>query len=70
MDKISLGFESMTVAIKVRGILRGLNVDSGLIKMDASGDVGCQYGVSIDRGEYFKTIAELTRRKIKYRVID
>ena len=70
MDKILLGFESMTVAIKVRDILRRIEVDSKLIKVDGVSNGGCQYGISIDRADYFKSIAELSRRKVEYRVIE
>ena len=65
-----LGLESMTIAIKVRRYLREIGVDATLVKVDGLTNVGCQYGLSVDRSEYFKSIAEINRRKIKYRVIE
>ena len=70
MDKISLGLESMTLAIKVRRYMRDVGIDSRLIKADGITNVGCQYGISIERSDYLKAVAELNRRKIKYRVIE
>ena len=70
MDSILLGFESMTIAIKVRRYLREIGVDSVLAKIDGVNNLGCQHGLYLDRSDYFKSIAEINRRKIKYRVIE
>ena len=70
MDKILLGFESMTIAIKVRRYLREIGVDAVLAKVDGISNTGCQYGINIERDCYLKSIAEINRRKIKYRVIE
>ena len=70
MDKILLGFESMTIAIKVRRYLREIGIDAVLAKVDGISNAGCQYGINIERDCYLKSIAEINRRKIKYRVIE
>ena len=65
MNKILLGLESPTKAIKAKNALHRSGIQVKIIKIDG-GEIGCKHGVEIDESDLISGIDILRRNNIKY----
>ena len=60
---------SSTYAIKVRRLLSERNIQSKLVKIDASKTVGgCTHGIEFASADYYAVVMELKKAQINYTV--
>ena len=69
LNKTTITVGSVTYAIKVRKLLSRMNVQSKLVKVDASKTVGgCTHGLEFASADYYSVVMELKKAGIKYTV--
>ncbi len=67
MKTITVGFKSITYAIKIRKNLLKSGVNCQLIKLSSkTGSKGCAYGIKFDFADYYAVTAILKESNIPY----
>ena len=69
MNTTTVTVGSSTYAIKVRRMLLQKNIQSKLVKIDASKTVGgCTHGIEFASADYYSVVMELKKDGISYTV--
>ena len=69
MNTTTVTVGSSTYAIKVRRMLLQKNIQSKLVKIDASKTVGgCTHGIEFASADYYSVVMELKKAGISYTV--
>ena len=69
MNKTTITVGSVTYAIKAKKLLSRMNIQSKLIKVDASQTVsGCTHGIEFASADFYTVVMELKKAGINYSV--
>ena len=69
MNKTTVTVGSVTSAIRVKKLLSHINIQSKLVKIDASKTTnGCTHGLEFASTDYYSVVTELQKAGINYTV--
>ena len=70
MASIVLLFESITIAMKAKKVLRNDDIDAKIKKISSNEySKGCGYGIEVRESDYFMVISLLQRSGISYSLV-
>lgn len=70
LDTSIFVFNSITLAVKAKKLLRASGIHAKLKKSDSLfGDIGCQYAIEVGSDDYFLAISILKNNNIPYSVM-